>query len=82
MQLRPHPASFGIDHWQKVSDWTQLAPKDAVTIVRADGTSITGSIDVLADDCSVFWIIQDEGRGRKMICWNEGYSVVAMDPRG
>ena len=37
-------------------------------VFRRDGSSILGQIDMLALDRSVFWIIQEDGSGRVMVC--------------
>jgi hypothetical protein len=51
-----------------VQDWSKLSRGDAVRVVRRDGTTMLGHIDMFALDRSVFWIIQGEGRGRVMVC--------------
>lgn len=49
-------------------DWSRLSRGDRVRVTRGDGTSVVGLIDMLALDRSVFWIFQDDGRGRAMVC--------------
>ncbi|TAP41745.1 hypothetical protein EYS21_18395 [Arthrobacter sp. S39] len=49
-------------------DWSKLSRHDSVTVLRPDGSVLSGQIDMIAIDRSVFWIIQDAGLGRTMIC--------------
>ena len=51
-----------------VPDWSKLSRQDAVRVLLRDGRVITGRIDMIAVDRSVFWVIQSGGRGRVMIC--------------
>ena len=51
-----------------VPDWSKLSRGDVVRVFRRDGSSILGQIDMLALDRSVFWIIQEDGSGRVMVC--------------
>jgi hypothetical protein len=59
--LRPRPT-------EPLPDWSKLSRGDRVHITRRDGASVIGRIDMLALDRSVFWIFQDDGRGRLMVC--------------
>ncbi|MET3934494.1 hypothetical protein [Arthrobacter sp. OAP107] len=58
---RPHPLS------PPVPDWSKLSRGDAVTARHKDGRVITGRIEMMAIDRSVFWVIQDHGLGRTMV---------------
>ncbi|MBT2515688.1 hypothetical protein [Arthrobacter sp. ISL-30] len=51
-----------------VPDWSRLSRRDAVRVIRSDGSAISGRIDMIAVDRSVFWVMQDEGLGRVMVC--------------
>ena len=53
---------------RSIPDWSKLARGDRVRVTRQDGTSTCGLIDMLALDRSIFWIIQEGGRGRVMVC--------------
>lgn len=53
---------------RQLPDWSQLSRNDAVQVVRRDGTVSTGRIDMVAPDRGIFWIIQDGGLGRVMVC--------------
>lgn len=47
-------------------------------VFRRDGGSMLGHIDMLALDRSVFWIIQDDGSGRVMVCSADKPRVLAV----
>jgi hypothetical protein len=52
---------------EPVLDWAKLARKDDLELVHRNGKSLTsGQVDMLALDGSVFWLIQDNGKGRAM----------------
>lgn len=59
-------------------DWSKLSRGDAVRVVRRDGTVAAGLIDMLALDRSVFWVIQEEGRGRVMVCSADAPNVTLL----
>jgi hypothetical protein len=48
-------------------DWSKLSRGDAVTAVHKNGRVITGRIEMMALDRSVFWVIQEGGLGRAMV---------------
>jgi hypothetical protein len=50
-----------------VPDWSKLSRGGVVHIERRDGTTLCGVIDMVALDRSVFWIIQEGGRGRVLV---------------
>lgn len=66
---------------QPVPDWSKLARNDTVTVLRSDGNVVTGQIDMLAVDRSVFWMIQNDGQGRIMIPRRETQSVTVSETR-
>lgn len=53
---------------------------DTVRVLRRDGSTTAGLIDMLALDRSVLWIIQDGGRGRVMICSADHPRVAVVVP--
>ena len=61
-----------------VPDWSKLSRGDAVRVFRPDGSSMLGQVDMLALDRSVFWIIQDDGGGRVMVCSADKPRVLAV----
>jgi hypothetical protein len=55
------------DQLEPVLNWTKLARQDDLKLVHRNGKTLTsGRVDVLALDGSVFWLIQDNGKGRAM----------------
>ncbi|WP_457967212.1 hypothetical protein M1E17_10455 [Arthrobacter sp. D1-29] len=52
---------------EPVLNWTKLSRKNDLELVHRNGKTLTsGRVDMLAVDCSVFWLIQDNGKGRAM----------------
>jgi hypothetical protein len=65
----PKPPSLPPRHAQlePILNWTKLARKDELELVRRSGKTLTsGRVDMLALDGSVVWIIQHDGKGRAM----------------
>lgn len=62
--------------------WSKLSRNDAVRVLRADGTEVSGHIDMIAVDRSVFWMIQDAGLGRIMVCSAESPLVIKASSAG
>ena len=50
-----------------VPDWSKLSRGDLVHVGSRDGTTLSGVIDMVALDRSVFWIIQEGGQGRVLV---------------
>ncbi len=44
--------------------WQSFAPGDRVFVRRGLDTEVTGVIDMIANDSSVFWVWGEAGRGR------------------
>jgi len=63
-----------------VPDWSKLSRGDVVRVFRRDGGAVAGVIDMVALDRSVLWVIQDDGRGRVMICSADRPRVVVVAP--
>lgn len=63
---------------RQVPDWSQLSRNDAVQVARRDGTVTTGHIDMVAMDRSIFWLIQDGGLGRVMVCSADRPQVIVI----
>jgi hypothetical protein len=52
---------------EPVLNWSKLARNDDLELVRRNGKLLTaGHVDALAHDGSVFWLIQNGGKGRAM----------------
>jgi hypothetical protein len=61
---------------EPVLNWTRLARKDDLELVRRNGRTLTsGRVDVVALDGSVFWLIQSDGKGRAMFLANDDVVV-------
>ncbi|WP_156037156.1 hypothetical protein [Arthrobacter sp. UNC362MFTsu5.1] len=69
---------------EPVLDWTKLDQQDELELVRRNGKTLTsGSVDTLASDGSVFWLNQDNGKGRAMFMADEDVIVfrrICTDP--
>jgi hypothetical protein len=61
-----------------VPDWSKLSRGDVVKVFPRNGLSTVGQIDMLSLDRSVFWILQEGGRGRMMVCSADKPKVVAV----
>jgi hypothetical protein len=70
MRLHPNPPASHASRLPAapVPDWSKLSRQDAVRVLLRDGRVIAGTIDMIAVDRSVFWVIQSGGRGRVMVC--------------
>jgi hypothetical protein len=65
--LNQQPALPRHAQLEPVLDWMKLAHLDELELVHHSGKSFTsGRVDMLAADGSVFWLIQNEGKGRAM----------------
>ncbi|PNI08674.1 hypothetical protein CXX84_08740 [Arthrobacter sp. AFG7.2] len=60
-----------------VPDWSKLSRGDLVKVFCRDGGTLLGHIDMIALDRSVFWIIQNDGNGRVLVCGADMPHVVA-----
>ena len=47
----------------------------------AGGETMSGVIDMIAADRSVFWIIRNDGAGRTMLCSADGIAVTKLPQR-
>lgn len=54
-------------------EWTELDADHRVTVHTGEGGTLCGSVDVVADDASIFWLWLDNGGGRVAI--HEGDDV-------
>lgn len=61
-----------------VPDWSKLSRRDLVHVRYGNGTAVTGRIDIIAGDRSVFWLIQSAGLGRMMVCSSDKPDVIRM----
>lgn len=61
-----------------VPDWSRLGRGDDVEVLAARGTAVSGTIDMIAADRSVFWMIRRDGGGRTMVCSGDDVSVAMI----
>ena len=59
-------------------DWSKLSRHDHVQVRSARGTVISGTIDMIAANRSVFWLIRNVGTGRTMVCYGDAVSVTKV----
>ncbi len=62
----------------QVPDWSRLGRGDDVEVLAARGTAVSGTIDMIAADRSVFWMIRRDGGGRTMVCSGDDVSVAMI----
>lgn len=60
---------------EPIPNWAKLSRNDEVTVYSGGDKLTTGRIDMLALDGSVFWIIQNGGKGRAMFHHRDGLTV-------
>jgi hypothetical protein len=63
-------------HREAIASWSNLSNGDIVAIYRGQEVIASGKIDMLAADGSVLWIIQEEGRGRSLFLYEDGFHVI------
>ena len=51
-----------------IPNWSKLSRNDHVRVLHRDGRVTSGRIEMIAVDRSVFWVIQEAGQGRLMVC--------------
>jgi hypothetical protein len=61
-----------------VPDWSRLCRNDQVQVRAAGGAVMTGTIDMIAADRSVFWMIRNDGAGRTMLCSGDDVAVIKV----
>ncbi|MDQ0925284.1 hypothetical protein QF038_003792 [Pseudarthrobacter sp. W1I19] len=71
---RPGPVPAAVP----VHDWSRLCRSDHVEVRSAGGETMSGAIDMIAADSSVFWMIRDDGAGRTMLCCGDDVTVVKI----
>jgi len=65
---RPNP-------FEPVANWCKLSRRDEVTVCRDRRRVAAGRVDMVALDGSVFWILQEDGKGRAMVHQKDGLTV-------
>lgn len=61
-----------------VPDWSRLSRNDHVEVQTPRGTLMAGTIDMIAANRSVFWMIRDDGAGRTMVCHGDAVAVTKV----
>jgi hypothetical protein len=61
-----------------VPDWSRLCRNDNVEVRSSNGTVIAGTIDMIASNRSVFWMIRTDGAGRTMVYFGDDVSVTRV----
>lgn len=64
-----------------VPDWSRLCRNDHVEVRTAGGAVMSGTIDMIAADRSVFWMIRNDGAGRTMLFAGDGVAVIKVPQR-
>ncbi|WP_455836406.1 hypothetical protein [Pseudarthrobacter siccitolerans] len=64
-----------------VPDWSRLCRNDHVEVCTAGGETMSGIIDMIAADRSVFWLIRNDGAGRTMLCSTDNIAVTKLPQR-
>lgn len=63
-----------------VPNWSRLGKKDSVHVRFPNGTAAAGTIDMIAADRSVFWVIRNDGAGRVMVYRGDDVAVTKVAP--
>ncbi|MEK0155722.1 hypothetical protein [Arthrobacter oryzae] len=63
---------------EPMPNWMKLSRKDEVEIYRHGELVASGRVDMLALDASVFWVVQNDGRGRTMFLHSDGFTVLRL----
>ena len=72
------PARRGTVNAAPVPDWSRLCRNDHVELHAVGRAPVSGIIDMIAADRSVFWIVRDDGAGRTMLCCGDDVTVVKV----
>ena len=68
---------------EPVPHWNRLSKGDEVAVCAPGTPKLSGKVDMVALDGSVFWIHQKDGLGRAMVCRGERLAVYrTAAPRG
>lgn len=80
-QVRRGAAAVSVRVPAPVPDWSKLCRNDQVEVHTAGGETMSGTIDMIAADRSVFWMIRNDGAGRTMLCSGDDVAVTRMPVR-
>lgn len=66
--------TVGVDSRPDTS-WTMLRPGQPVRFQHERGEHIYGVLDTQTEDCSVIWVHQSDGAGRRLIHRDDGFRL-------
>lgn len=61
-----------------ISDWTVLRQSESVAVRNPDGSTATGSVDVVGSEGDIAWIWLDHGGGRILLHKDEGSKFYSL----
>lgn len=61
-------------------DFALVLPGDPVTVTARGRLAVSGTVDAVAPDGSVIWVIEDGGQGRHMVHRTDPATVVRHEP--
>lgn len=61
-----------------IPDWSKLDRRDHIEVSAPGRPAVSGIIDMVAADRSVFWMIRDDGAGRTMYWRGDDLAVVKI----
>lgn len=65
MQVTKSPKAHW--HWaEQAADWSELGPGDRVKVLLRDTTTDHGTVDCVAEDASVIWILLERAGQRTL----------------
>jgi hypothetical protein len=82
----PHALSSNLPHHgyrrPVVADWCELVEGDYIVLLRAENNddSISGTVDAIAADGSLIWLLQKGPAGRRMFHRVDGYKTLLETP--
>jgi hypothetical protein len=59
-------------------DWRQLKVGDRVVVRSPKHAPAAGTVDAVADDGSIFWLLPDDGSTRKIYCRSDDEEIWAF----
>lgn len=72
------PACRGTVRAEPAPDWSQLCRSDHIEVHMPGRAAVSGIIDMIAADRSVFWMIRDDGAGRTMYWGGDDLIVIKI----
>jgi hypothetical protein len=78
----PHSASSHLPHHgyrrPVVADWRELIEGDSVILLSTQSSDapVTGTVDAVAADGSLIWLVQDGSASRRMFHCVDGYKTL------